>query len=75
MPNKEVKKMTYERALIQLEDIIQKMENGNIPLTELVSKYEKGNELLKYCQNELKDAELKLKSINIDDGSVANFEE
>lgn len=36
------------------------MEEGEIPLDELLRKYEEGNELLKVCGKQLRDAELKI---------------
>ena len=36
------------------------MESGDIPLAELLAKYEEGNKLLKVCEARLKEAELKI---------------
>ena len=49
MMNKENKKKSFESSIKQLEDIIDKLESGNVSLEESVSLYEKGIELqLKY---------------------------
>lgn len=70
MPNKETKKesdkFSYEEALDKLEDIIEAMEDGSIPLADLVSQFEEGAQLLKLCQKELKQAELKVNQLDID---------
>ena len=50
----------FEESLERLEMIVKSMENGDIPLAELVSKFEEGNILLNACQKRLKDAELKI---------------
>lgn len=36
------------------------MEAGDVPLAELLSKFEQGNKLVKVCESRLKDAELKV---------------
>jgi len=74
MPNKEVKKLSYEEALEELESIIEAMEDGTIPLAELVSQFESGAKLLKLCQIKLKEAELKIKKLDIDTETKSTFE-
>jgi exodeoxyribonuclease VII small subunit len=44
---------SYELALQELEQIISGMENGQLPLAHLLASYERGAELLKYCQSQL----------------------
>lgn len=44
---------SYELALQELEQIISGMENGQLPLASLLASYERGAELLKYCQSQL----------------------
>lgn len=53
-------KVTFEAALTQLETIVESMESGEVPLAELLAKFEEGNKLLKICEARLKDAELKI---------------
>ncbi len=48
---------TFEAALAELEDIVAKMEAGQLPLKESLAAYTRGAELLQYCQTALKDAE------------------
>ncbi len=50
----------FETALAELEQIVQKMESGNLTLEESISAYQRGSELLKHCQNQLGDAEQKI---------------
>ena len=50
----------FEESLERLETIVESMESGDIPLAELVSKFEEGNNLLIACQKRLKDAEIKI---------------
>jgi len=67
--------LNFEQALQQLESIVSSMENGNVPLEALVSQFEQGDSLLKYCNKQLKDAELKIQKLkeNTDD-QFENFE-
>jgi exodeoxyribonuclease VII small subunit len=52
---------SFESALAQLEDIIQAMESGDIPLEAALASYKQGMELIKFCQGKLADAEQELK--------------
>jgi exodeoxyribonuclease VII small subunit len=49
--------------LAKLETIVESMESGEIPLAELLAKYEEGNRLLKLCEARLKEAELKIEQL------------
>jgi exodeoxyribonuclease VII small subunit len=51
---------SFESALEDLEAIVESMESGEIPLAELLAKFEEGNKLLKICEGRLKEAELKI---------------
>lgn len=52
---------SFETALAQLEDIIQAMESGDMPLETALGSYKQGIELIKFCQAKLADAEQQLK--------------
>lgn len=41
--------LSFEASMEELERIVQKLENGNIPLEEMVSLYERGAVLGKHC--------------------------
>jgi exodeoxyribonuclease VII small subunit len=65
-------KLSFEAALGQLETIVESMESGEVPLAELLAKFEEGTKLLKVCEARLKDAELKIEQLKKQkDGSVA----
>jgi exodeoxyribonuclease VII small subunit len=51
---------SFEDALARLEAIVDSMEQGQVPLAELLTRYEEGTKLLKVCEARLKDAELKI---------------
>ncbi len=65
-------KLSFETALGNLETIVESMEAGDVPLAELLAKFEEGNKLLKVCETRLKDAELKIEQLKkTKDGQVA----
>jgi exodeoxyribonuclease VII small subunit len=56
-------KLSFEAALGKLETIVDAMESGDVPLAELLAKFEEGSKLLKACETRLKDAELKIEQL------------
>jgi exodeoxyribonuclease VII small subunit len=52
--------LSFEDALAQLESIVDTMESGDVPLAELMTRFEEGSKLLKLCETRLKEAELKI---------------
>ncbi len=70
-----VDSLTFEEALAKLETIVDSMENGNIALDALISQFEEGDLLLKYCNKRLNQAELKIEKLKENsDNSFENFE-
>ena len=64
-------KLPFEEALTQLESIVESMESGEVPLAELLARFERGNQLLKICESRLKEAELKIEMLKKQkDGAV-----
>ena len=60
----DVKKLSFEDALKELQVIAEKLEKGDSPLQEAVNLYERGNVLKIHCEKLLKDAELKFEQLN-----------
>ena len=52
--------LTFEQAVVELEGIIKKLEDGRMPLEDAVEAFERGSELKKICEKKLKDAQLKI---------------
>ncbi len=59
----DVSGLSFERALAELEAIVQKLESGNVPLEESISLYARGEALKARCDALLKDAEAKVEKI------------
>ena len=64
-------KLSFENALTQLETVVEAMESGDVPLAELLAKFEQGTQLLKVCETRLKDAELKIELLKKQKDGVA----
>ncbi len=56
-------KLSFESALTKLESIVESMESGDVPLADLLARFEEGSRLLKVCETRLKDAELKIEQL------------
>ena len=65
MPENEIQDLSFEDALIQLENIVRELESGRIKLDDAVKAYEKAVALKHFCEKKLKDAQLKIEKIEI----------
>ncbi|NNF51676.1 MAG: exodeoxyribonuclease VII small subunit [Gammaproteobacteria bacterium] len=67
-----------EEALKQLEELVEKMEEGELTLEQSLAEFQRGVELTRLCRNALKDAEQKVKVLQkkaggTDLGDLADF--
>jgi exodeoxyribonuclease VII small subunit len=53
----------FEQAMKRLEEIVEKMESGDLPLEDLIVRYEEGMKLVKICQERLASAEQRIEII------------
>jgi len=68
----DLSKLSFEEALIQLENIVRELESGQIKLDDAVSAYERAVSLKKLCQDKLDAAALKIEKIEISkDGTIS----
>ena len=54
------KKVDLEKSLAQLEDLVEELESGDLPLEKAMKKFEEGIKLTRGCQTALKEAEQKV---------------
>ena len=66
-PATEVKDLSYEDAIEQVEAIADKIESGEIGLEESVEQYERGVVLIKHCRAILDKAETRVSKLALDD--------
>ena len=64
--NADVTKLTFEKALAELEQIVQKLERGDVALEESVTIYERGEALKRRCEELLRQAEARVEKITLD---------
>lgn len=58
--------MNFEDALKALEEVVRRLESGDVPLDESISLYERGAELRKHCQARLDAAQARIEKIVTD---------
>jgi exodeoxyribonuclease VII small subunit len=56
----------FELAMKRLEEIVEQMESGDLPLEDLIVRYEEGMKLVKVCQERLASAEQRIEIITRD---------
>jgi exodeoxyribonuclease VII small subunit len=55
--------LPFEEAIKRLESIVETMESGELPLEDLLSRYEEGTGLARHCQSKLTQAELRIQQL------------
>jgi exodeoxyribonuclease VII small subunit len=64
--NTDIAKLSFEKALAELEQIVQKLERGDVALEESVTIYERGEALKRRCEELLRQAEARVEKITLD---------
>ena len=64
----DVESLSFEKALAELEQIVDRLERGEVPLAESIAIYERGDALRKHCDALLKQAEARVEKIRIGAG-------
>ena len=59
----EEKKLTYEQAIAQIEQLAQQMEQGSVPIDEVATKLREAQNLIKFCREQLTDADKSVQKI------------
>jgi len=73
MSSPSIAELSFEEAYTQLEDIVARLEAGNLPLEETVRLYERGQALARRCEELLEAAELRVQQID-DNGTLRPLE-
>ena len=60
MDKEKIEELSFEDSYARLEQVIEKLEQGDLSLEESVALYEEGMQLAEHCGRELDDAELKV---------------
>ena len=63
--------LTFENALEELEALVARMEDGKLPLEESLAAYQRGAELIRFCEGRLTDAQARVAIL--DGGELRDF--
>jgi len=72
---KSIEKMSFEQALAELEEIVNKIDTGQESLADAVASFERGVTLKKHCEKMLKEAKLKIEKVTITAENKIEFTE
>jgi exodeoxyribonuclease VII small subunit len=64
MSRKQTAPKNFEEALTELEAILHQIESGEVPLEETLTKYERGQFLIRHCRSVLTDAEQQIEKLS-----------
>ena len=71
----DIQSLSFEKALAELETIVDRLEQGKVDLEESISIYERGEALKKHCESLLKLAEARIEKITLrPDGTPSGTE-
>lgn len=59
--------LTFEDALARLEQIVNRLEEGDLTLEDSVAMFEQGQQLMAFCQGQLDSAELRIQQLDAKD--------
>ena len=65
MTETDVTQLRFEDAMKELEQVVSRLERGEVPLEESIALYSRGDTLKKHCEAKLKEAEEKVAKITL----------
>ena len=74
MAEKKEKELSFEDSLKELEEIVKKLEVGDVPLDDAISEFNKAMILAKTCDEKLKQAEEAITKLVKENGEVVDFQ-
>ncbi|SDQ51631.1 Exodeoxyribonuclease VII small subunit [Virgibacillus subterraneus] len=66
--------ISFEEAMVQLEKIVGKLEEGDVPLEKAITYYQEGMKLSKVCSDKLSNVQEKMTQIMNEQGELESFE-
>lgn len=67
------KELSFEESLVMLEEIVKKLEVGDVPLDDAINEFNKAMKLAKTCDEKLKNAEEAISKLVNKDGEIVDF--
>ena len=65
--------LSFEESLEKLDEIVSKLENGDVPLDDAIDEFNNAMQLVKICENKLSKAEESIAKIVQDNGQIEDF--
>ncbi len=65
--------LSFEESLEKLEEIVNKLENGDVPLDDAIEEFKNAMDLVKICNDKLNSAEEAIAKIVQDNGEIIEF--
>ena len=69
MSNNDLEKLTFEKAMKELEELVDNLDKGDISLDEAIAAYDRGSQLKDYCEKKLQEAKMKVDTIQASDNT------
>lgn len=73
MSEKKETELSFEESLTNLEEIVKKLEVGDVPLDEAIEQFNKAMKLAELCDEKLKNAEEAISKLVNKDGEIVDF--
>ena len=64
---------TFEENMVELQEIVEKLENGDVNLDDAIEEFQKAMDLIKSCDTKLKEAEETISKIVDENKDVVEF--
>ena len=74
MAEKKEKELSFVESLASLEEIVKKLETGEVPLDDAIEEFNKAMKLAKACDEKLKKAEESITKLVKDNGDTTLFQ-
>lgn len=74
MAKDDKKELSFEESLSNLEEIVKKLEVGDVPLDDAINEFNNAMKLAKACDDKLKNAEEAITKLVKENGETVNFE-
>jgi len=74
MAEKKEKELSFEESLVSLEEIVKKLETGEVPLDDAIEEFNKAMTLAKACDEKLKNAEEAITKLVKENGDIVDFQ-
>ncbi|MDD2478403.1 MAG: exodeoxyribonuclease VII small subunit [Victivallaceae bacterium] len=71
----DLNKLNFEEALEKLEILVAQMEEGNLPLDQMLNRFEQGMKLTSFCRRKLEKLEKRIEVLTSDDGESGEWDE